>query len=101
MLSVDCTFSYTHTLITVSFHPTVIGEDFLSFQVNVPVSTSVTSGDTICALNANMAILDDDIVEPDQSFEMSIVGSSIPDLVQTDGSVLEVVIVDDTDGWLS
>ena len=78
-----------------------MSEDYVSFQVNVSVTTSVTSGDTICALNANLAILDDDIVEPDQSFEMSIVGSSIPYLVQTDGSVLEVVIVDDTDGWLS
>ena len=76
----------------------VFGEDFGDFQVNVPVSTSVVNGSTICAMNANLAILDDEIVEPDQSFEMSVVGSSIPGLVQTDGSTLEVVILDDGDG---
>ena len=75
-----------------------MGEDYNSFQVNVPVSTSAVTGDNICAMNANLAILDDEIVEPDQSFEMSVIGSSIPDLVQTDGSTLEVVILDDGDG---
>ena len=76
----------------------VMGEDFDSFQVEVSVSTSVVTGDNICAMNASLAILDDEIVEPDQSFEMSVIGSSIPDLVQTDGSTLEVVIMDDSDG---
>ena len=95
-----CAYSTT-TYVTESFHLAVFGEDFVDFQVLVPVSTSVVTGEILCAMDASLGILDDEIVEPDQSFVLSIVGSSILGVIESDGSTLEVVIMDDSDGWLT
>ncbi len=51
----------------------------------------------ICAISARLEILDDDIVESDQSFSLNFAGSTIGVAV-FDNSSLDVVIMDDNDG---
>ncbi len=81
----------------VSFINAVLGEDFAIFQVAVPVPMGAVAGQMFCALSARLAILDDDIVESDQSFSLNFAGSTIWAAV-FDNSSLDVVIMDDSDG---
>ena len=48
-------------------------------------------------MGARLEILDDDIVESDQSFSLNFAGSTIWAVV-FDSSSLDVVIMDDSDG---
>ncbi len=81
----------------VSFINAVLGEDFANFQVAVPVPMGAVSGQMICVISALLEILDDDIVESDQSFSLNFAGSTIGATV-FDNSSLDVVIMDDSDG---
>ncbi len=63
----------------------------------VPVPIGVVSGQMICAISARLEILDDDIMESDQSFSLNFAGSTIGAAV-FDNSSLDVVIMDDNDG---
>ena len=75
----------------------VLDEDFSQFQVAVPVPAGVTDGVILCAMPARLEIIDDDIVESDQSFSLNFAGSTIPGTAIFDNSSLDVVIMDDSD----
>ncbi len=64
----------------------------------VPVPIGVVSGQMICAISARLEILDDDIVESDQSFSLNFAGSTILGAAVFNNSSLDVVIMDDNDG---
>ncbi len=63
----------------------------------VPVPIGAVSGQIFCAIGARLEILDDDIVESDQSFSLNFAGSTIWAAI-FDSSSLDVVIMDDSDG---
>ncbi len=81
----------------VSLITVVLDEDFSKFQVAVPVPTTANGGDILCAMGARLEIIDDDIVESDQSFSLNFAGSTIPGAAIFDNSSLDVVIMDDSD----
>ncbi len=76
----------------------VLDEDYAMFQVEVVVPTSLTGPDTLCNFNAALAVLNDDIVESDQSFTLTLTSTSLPGVavLDTDTSV-QVIIMDDSD----
>ncbi len=77
----------------------VLDEDYEQFKVEVLVGTDVTAdgNSTVCTSNLTLGILNDDIVEGDQTFSLKLTGMTLAGGAILDQiSSLDVVIMDDS-----